>query len=536
MDAQYLKNNVNDALAEALTSMAVALPEDGVEYVGNYLLQYVERRTLQNKVVDNYKQITDKAAAEAEKIAVLAAAAEEKQAAVDSRQQELDNFISGLASTGSTKQEVMDSTTAFLAEYLHVPAVYIAVKRVAGENETLNYLSANPSQSHVVGKTLTKPPEDAEDLPPRQGCSFEAFKLPPVEEPEEPEDGEDAPPPPPPPVPQPLVIDNVMRDSRVKYFGIPKLGSFVAVPFEYKSCDHAAGLQKAEAAPPPEPAEGEEEGEAPPMVSEGEQSPWAKNLIPVQLIIGSDTISDFRRYSKGDIAIIQKVGEAALQRFEAIEDTMFKQQIEFVTNASNSSGPLAALIGAFGEEEAAAVAAATVQPEIPEDASDEVKEEMTLPPYTEAVAKANFYTQKVISSELSDATLSCSSCILPPPLPVLQLFYAVGLTCGVPGSTMIDVCGELSWDAIKANFISNSTSMMHVYDPVAVSTVKPENSIANIKTYCENNNVFDTAAYPPEMGSLVAVNSWLQRILAAREATIAFFKESKNEDLEIIEQ
>ena len=50
MDAQYLKTNVNDALAEALTSMAVALPEDGVEYVGNYLLQYVERRTLQNKV------------------------------------------------------------------------------------------------------------------------------------------------------------------------------------------------------------------------------------------------------------------------------------------------------------------------------------------------------------------------------------------------------------------------------------------------------------------------------------------------------
>lgn len=50
MDAQYLKLNVNDALAEALTSMAVSLPDDGVEYVGNYLLQYVERRHLQQKV------------------------------------------------------------------------------------------------------------------------------------------------------------------------------------------------------------------------------------------------------------------------------------------------------------------------------------------------------------------------------------------------------------------------------------------------------------------------------------------------------
>lgn len=58
MDAQYLKKNVNDALAEALTSMAVALPDDGVEYVGNYLLQYVERRQLQRKVQVMIHQIS----------------------------------------------------------------------------------------------------------------------------------------------------------------------------------------------------------------------------------------------------------------------------------------------------------------------------------------------------------------------------------------------------------------------------------------------------------------------------------------------
>ena len=50
MDAQYLKLNVNDAVVEALTSMAVSQPEDGVEYLGRYLLQYVERRQLQQKV------------------------------------------------------------------------------------------------------------------------------------------------------------------------------------------------------------------------------------------------------------------------------------------------------------------------------------------------------------------------------------------------------------------------------------------------------------------------------------------------------
>jgi hypothetical protein len=46
MDAKYLSDNVNFALTEALTSMAVALPEDGVEYVGSYLLQFVERKNM----------------------------------------------------------------------------------------------------------------------------------------------------------------------------------------------------------------------------------------------------------------------------------------------------------------------------------------------------------------------------------------------------------------------------------------------------------------------------------------------------------
>mmetsp|Transcript_1104 Transcript_1104/g.1242 ORF Transcript_1104/g.1242 Transcript_1104/m.1242 type:complete len:373 (+) Transcript_1104:116-1234(+) len=44
MDAIYLKNNVYAALTEALTSMAVALPDDKVEYMGRYLLRYVERK------------------------------------------------------------------------------------------------------------------------------------------------------------------------------------------------------------------------------------------------------------------------------------------------------------------------------------------------------------------------------------------------------------------------------------------------------------------------------------------------------------
>lgn len=44
MDAAYLKENVFTALSEALLSMAVELPDDKVEYLGKYLITYVERK------------------------------------------------------------------------------------------------------------------------------------------------------------------------------------------------------------------------------------------------------------------------------------------------------------------------------------------------------------------------------------------------------------------------------------------------------------------------------------------------------------
>lgn len=80
----------------------------------------------------------------------------------------------------------------------------------------------------------------------------------------------------------------------------------------------------------------------------------------------------------------------------------------------------------------------------------------------------------------------------------------------------------------------NSVSMMHVYDCLAKAEVAATNSCANVKAYCENNNIFDASAYPPEMASLSVINTWLQKNLAARETTIAFFKETKNEDLETV--
>ncbi len=50
MDTEYLKANVNVALMEGLASMAIDRPDDSVDYLGKYLLQYVTRGASKAKV------------------------------------------------------------------------------------------------------------------------------------------------------------------------------------------------------------------------------------------------------------------------------------------------------------------------------------------------------------------------------------------------------------------------------------------------------------------------------------------------------
>jgi hypothetical protein len=148
--------------------------------------------------------------------------------------------------TKATKQEALNSVVEFLENIMHIPSAYIAFKAAVGESEVLNYYAAGPNSKPALGKKLPKPviDEGAEEVPERLGVSFEAFKVPEVPEEEaaaeEAAEGEEGAAPVkkgPPPLSN-LIVPNVMRDKRVKFFGIPKLGAFVACPFGYSSFEH----------------------------------------------------------------------------------------------------------------------------------------------------------------------------------------------------------------------------------------------------------------------------------------------------------
>jgi hypothetical protein len=202
----------------------------------------------------------------------------DKDSKLREREGKLKSFLDSLFPLSRTKQEVMNHVTVFLAEYLDLPAVYIGIVKSQAETESINYLSANAGQEHCIGKKIIRQPEESEEVPARVGLSFDAFKVP--EMPEEEEDVPEGEEPKPRivPKPSPLHIENVMRNPRIKFFGIPKLGAYVAIPLQYESLDHEGGCH----------FEVDEE------TADGKYVPKA---IPVKLIIGMDTIGSYRRFT-----------------------------------------------------------------------------------------------------------------------------------------------------------------------------------------------------------------------------------------------
>lgn len=244
MDSAYLKKNVMPALTEALAAMAVKVPEDQVEFIGKYLQSYVER---QNVKVSKEKELKE-VEVNVSKQLKIDEENQKIQAEKEAPKIQLNNLYNRILEqipTKATKEEAIDAAVTFLETSMKLPAAYYAQKVTVGETDFLKYLAAGPTSSKVIGVKLQKPAVDdptSEEFVERQGASFEAFKVPEVPEEEPTEEGEEAPKKGPPPLVN-LVIPNVMRDRRIKFFGIPKLGAYTACPFKFASYDHDGAVR-----------------------------------------------------------------------------------------------------------------------------------------------------------------------------------------------------------------------------------------------------------------------------------------------------
>ena len=139
-----------------------------------------------------------------------------------------------------------------------------------------------------------------------------------------------------------------MREKRCKFFGIPKLGSYVALPFGFPSLDHENGCVL-------NPGDAEN----------GVEPSNVLNKIESQFIIGIDTIGKYRlikvstiyfstiltvdmiTLQENEIQKINCLGEELIKVFERCEEKIGREHLQFV------NGPdLAAMAAAVADASA----------------------------------------------------------------------------------------------------------------------------------------------------------------------------------------
>jgi len=524
MDASYLNNNVNAALSEAVTSMAVLSPDDPVEFLGQYLLKFVERKIAAESSSKDSEGVESKLAEFMIKEKAKDDVASEEVAKKLEKQSQFESFLKALHSH-KTKEDAMDSAVAFMESDLKIPAAYVGVKKVLGEAETLYYLSASPSQVNVTkGKKLPKPSADEGEEGPveRLGISFEAFKLPevPEEEPEELEEGAEAKPPKPAPKMSPVVIDNAMREKRCKFFGIPKLGAFVACPFEYSSVDHETGCTNVPADP-----------------DAGVAGGYQMNPVKSHFVIGFDSVGCYRLFSTEEIDKVNLIGEELCLVFAEVEEVISAQQLEFLnsdkldTSAAKITDIMAKIPGI--EEGAAAEAARSLEPPADADPLPEPDHELKAPAVTSEAIVSALCSQ--LAEDLPAPLATLAEHPMSPGNAGCNVLYI--LACLATPSTAqdicLDCCGMPSWPAMKEKLMPQIVTLMTSYSPSAATMgINKAVSVASVKATCEAQNLFDSAVYPTNLPVFLLISQWVSKALAARDAAVAYAQEGLQRPIE----
>ena len=203
-----------------------------------------------------------------------------------------------------------------------------------------------------------------------------------------------------------------MRDPNIKFFGIPKIGSFVAIPLSYQSVDHEAGCT--------------------PGVSES-------NKITCNMVFCIDTMGKYKELKPADVDMASQIGKALAIAFENIEIGMFTKHLNFLNEYKESNDSVTTATAKIADSETAAITSS-----LPEGSSEGLKA------WKESEASLNAWTESIGENKmLVDAIASLTGHLLPCTPAVNNLFYAIALTSGVASSDIKDICGDITWEAIR---------------------------------------------------------------------------------------
>jgi len=153
MDAQYLKDNVGDVLATGLANMILHNPADQIEYLGFWLIHFVENQKRQNQK----KEEEEKSRSSDEEFSQQQNQIEaDKKSKIENETQtkllKEVNISNLLSNHFDDFDSVMDAFIATLKDATNASSVYVGEK----EGEIIRYINATEDNKFMIDQTVNK--------------------------------------------------------------------------------------------------------------------------------------------------------------------------------------------------------------------------------------------------------------------------------------------------------------------------------------------------------------------------------------------
>ncbi|OWZ18655.1 Flagella associated protein [Phytophthora megakarya] len=360
-----------------MAQLAILQPEDPVEFLGNYLLKHVANVEAQQQL----QQRKERSPTVANTSSLVGTVETTDQESVREKQLEEEKQVQTQLHAESSVALVFQKFLDWICSTLDAEEAYIGRKAVDPQgNSVVHFVaSSKHSDSKVLDKFVTQPTEEDEETARGGGVTFDVFKEnAPVGEDGNPAvDAEGNPLPAAPP--KFVHVENVLREPRVKFFGVPKLGALLTRAGQYKSYLHAD--------------------------VNNDSKPEEPNVLEQWLVFYVDTMGQARTFTKNEIDRFRHSTELFLTTLEEKERDLYMKDNE--RRVSNDEPMLREFLVAFAAQ--VAVQEETLSSQLPQ------------PPEGEELSEA---AQQERSSKEAELRLSFLTALLVSHIPTLSLASA----------------------------------------------------------------------------------------------------------------
>ena len=232
-DAEYLKSrDLGSVIAKGMAVMYEEEPKNPVDFLAKWLLNYSQVERVAENREEELTEVKGHIGAHAQRMGARALEAKKVKKAADAITDEKTAFRKRTADAVDLCDNLQDLTD-HLKKFTNASATYVG-KLVSpkkpideGDNDSshidnqsdqvIHFTNANEEHSFIVDKMLSK----------GLGLTFDVFTDKPVEEGKEPAETDDL---------NHILVPEVVREPKMHFFKVPRLGSYLAIRLEYESC------------------------------------------------------------------------------------------------------------------------------------------------------------------------------------------------------------------------------------------------------------------------------------------------------------